>query len=198
MRESVDSPGNSRVTGEQRMSHTASGTVRQSCGRLQWHVAATLPDRQFTAETALAAAGWRVLNPLHVHRTLRHPDKIVPLWPGYLLVGCPDGADWTEINRTRGVLQLLMSEPGKPGTVPGEAVGALRARMSARRVVDDPLTANAVYAPGSRLIVADGPLAGLEGICERTAEGRVHVLLSLLGREFAHALPVQSVMPARD
>jgi len=171
-------------------------TAHRPCGRLQWHVVSSLPNKQFAAEASLAADGWRVYHPLHLHRVRGHGLRIVSLFPGYLFVLFDvTGSDWPRICRARGVAALL-GPPGRPSTVPAGLVEQLLARTSARRVVDDPLAPDGhVYLrPGASVAVLQGPLAGLEGICRLSAPERVQVLFQLLGRELAVELLPQQVM----
>jgi transcription antitermination factor NusG len=173
----------------QRLPHEPTDIVRKSCGRLRdWHVVEALAGKPFTAERALAAAGWDVFHPLHLQRTLRHPDKIVPLFPGYLFVlfGLED--DWPRICHTEAV-RCLLGPPGKPSPVPMAAINDLQARTSARRIVDDPLTPGAPpYGPGARLAVRSGPFAGLSGVCAMAAADRIMLMLSMFGRDVPVAL----------
>lgn len=193
----VDEAQRPGALGTQRLPHEPTDIVRKSCGCLPgWYVVATQPSRQYAAETLLAATGWDVFHPLHLHRTLRHPDKVVSLFPGYLFVHLEPEALWQRIASTPGVVHVLGSG-GQPRPVPTGMVEDLQARTSARRIVDDPLTPGAPpYGPGARLAVRSGPLAGWSGICAMAAADRVMVLLSMFGRDVPVALAPGAVMPA--
>jgi transcription antitermination factor NusG len=186
----VDEPHRPGALGAQRPAGAPDDFAPWSCGRLRgWHVVETHPGKPFTAERALAAAGWDVFHPLHLQPMAgKHADKIVPLFPGYLFVlfGLED--DWPRICRTEAVHRLL-GPPGKPSPVPMAAINDLQARTSARRIVDDPLTPGAPpYGPGARLAVRSGPFAGLSGVCAMAAADRIMVMLSMFGRDVPVAL----------
>jgi transcription antitermination factor NusG len=182
----VDSPRFFRVGDHNRTSHKPLTTVRKPSGCVsethpRWHVVAVSLGHQFSAENELSAAGWNVFNPLHLHRTIRNPDRIVPLFPSYLFVRFRADTEWGPIRRVRYVWQLIMSAPGRPAEVPIGVVEDLQRRTSPRRIVDDPLHMPPVYKPGRKLRVVAGPLTGLEGICKLSSRDRVSLLFSLFG-----------------
>src|SRR4051812_2108345 len=132
----VDSPGFFRIGRHNRTSHTPNSTVRQPSGcASEWHVVAVSHGHQFSAENELAAAGWTVFNPLHLQRFVRHPDKIVPLFPSYIFIRFHSDMEWGPIRRVRYVWQLIMSSPGRPADVPPGVVEDLQRRTSPRRIV---------------------------------------------------------------
>lgn len=158
----------------------------------EWHVIATTHGHHFDAENAIADAGWKVFNPLHLQQSLRKPPKIVPLFPGYLFVPFHDEQNWGPLQRIRYVWSLVAFEPGRPATVPLSVIEDLQRRSSPRRVVDDPLLQPSAYPPGTQLTVRSGPLAGLEGICRLSAGARVRLLFELFGR------PIEAEFAAAD
>jgi transcription antitermination factor NusG len=189
----VDDAGGFRLTGEQRILRTASSTAQKTCGRLRWHVVSVVPDKQFVAENAISASGWRVYNPLHLQRYVRS-SRIVCLFPGYVFVAWREGVDWSALCRMRWVWRILMSEPGRPSEVPAEVIGELMQRTSPRRIVDDPLWVPADFRRGQPVQVLEGPLAGLRGICQMSAGERVSVLFELFGRQMLTDFAPDEVM----
>jgi transcription antitermination factor NusG len=179
------------LTGQQRILRTGSTTAQKTCGRLRWHVISVVPDKQFVAEHAIACAGWRVYNPLHLQRYVRS-SRIVCLFPGYLFVAWREGVDWSTLCRMRWVWRILMAEPGHPAEVPSEVISELQARTSARRIVDDPLWVKSSLREGQRVRILEGPLAGLQGVTKMSAGERVTVLFELFGRQMlADFAPVE-------
>lgn len=199
----VDEAGVFRLTGHNRTSHESPSTVRKPCGRRsddhpEWHIIAALPTKQFLAENVIAAAGWRVFHPLHLHRTTRNPDKIISLFPGYLFVRWKADTDWSSLCRIPYVWKILMTEPGRPAVVPDEVVGDLRRRTSSRRIVDDPFVTPPHYRPGTELVVTRGPLTGLEGVCKLSGPDRVTLLFTMLGSEFARDVAPLDILPVES
>jgi Transcription termination factor nusG len=182
----------------ERTAHQPGPTVRRSCGRLPWFCIQTVPGMAFQAETALAADGFPIYHPLHLHRVPGRAPRIVPLFPNYLFTAFdPTDTDWPRICHTRWVRGLL-GTPGHPAPVPAGVIEALQARTSDRRVVDDPLAPEAWrnIPVGASVSVVDGPLTGLRGICQLSAPERCSVLLSLFGREVVMDLPPQALAVA--
>src|SRR4051812_32790197 len=167
MAAALDRPGVYRISGQQRMTCPPTTSARQPSGRRRnWHVLATSYGQQFSAEREIDAARWEVYNPLHLQRSVRHPDKIVPLFPSYLFVAWPEGTDWGSLRRIRHVWKVLMSEPGRPAIVPPGLVEELQRRTSPRRIVDDPLHTPPRFRFGQQVKISAGVLAGLDGICK--------------------------------
>lgn len=190
----LDKTGESPQRASARTSQAALSNLRRSCGCFSgpWFVAET-SGRIFPVEYALEAGGWRTFLPLHLHRVPKKADRIAPLFPGYIFILIPADQAWQRVVSSPGVVRLLGSGD-QPRPVPDAAVADLRARMSDRRIVDDPLSTPAAYPAGTPLLVADGPLAGLRGVCKLGTGARVRVLLSLLGRDVEMELAARSVM----
>lgn len=181
----LDGSATNAYTTPARTSRHAPDQARRSCGRLsRWFVVRTLPRQAFQAELALSSDGWRVFHPLHLHRTMRHPPRIVSLFPGYVFVFFDLSVDdWTRVLRAHGV-QALLGTPGFPAPVQPGVVEQLQDRCSDRRIVDDPMSEQAWsrLRPDTVVDVMDGPLIGLRGVTKMTGPERCRVLLTLLGR----------------
>jgi hypothetical protein len=196
----IDNPNIFRISGQQRSVPAASASWRRPCGAspedYHWHVLGIVHRHYGSAENELAAAGWQVLFPLHLQRSRGNPERIVPLFGGYAFVRFHRDTDWGSLRRTRYVTDLLMAHPGHPSVLADAVVEDLRRRMSPRRIVDDPLhTPPPLYAPGTRLVVRTGGLAGLEGVCGMSAIGRISLLFRLLGHELSLDLATLDAVP---
>lgn len=159
-----------------------------SCGSrsgARWFCAWTAPSQEFRAYTELTAQGFEVCLPLHLHRPVGHPERerIVPLFVRYLFIRFdPAETQWRRIYGTRGIAGIISAAPERPTPLPAGAVEGLIARMSARRVVDDPGLAEAAqyFTPGDR--VRSRAMPELAGVCKLSDGERVSVLLSMFGR----------------
>lgn len=107
-----------------------------------------------------------------------------PLFPGYLFAALA-------LRRGEGVLArwtpgvaYLLGYGGVPHPVPEELLARIKARLAAGDAGLPPR-----FQPGQRVLIDEGPLAGLEAVFEGTLSpaGRSRVLLEILGR----AVPVQ-------
>jgi transcription antitermination factor NusG len=200
MSDRLDSPRVFRVGEHNRTSRKPSIPARQPSGCYtghspEWHVVATTYGQQLSCENELTAAGWKVLCPLHLQRRMRHPDKIIPLFSNYLFVRWHRDSDWGAVRRVRHVWHVLQSEPGCPSVLPDSVVEDLQRRMSARRIVDDPLEQPLSYKPGTKLVVQRGPLTGLAGVCSLHQGARVRLLFDLLGKEMTQDFAPLDLMP---
>ncbi len=109
--------------------------------------------------------------------------RLEPLFPGYLFVQLPPldvhPGYWHSARWTPGVRRILGAEQ-TPVPVPAAAMEAIRARIQELGFVRP----GARFSSGAKVRIRSGPLAGLDAIFDRpiSREGRVQVLLELLGR----------------
>lgn len=149
---------------------------------LPWYVAHTKPRQEEVARKNLVRQGYSVYLPqLKVLKSLRHRQQVrfEPLFPRYLFfqpgradqsiapVRCTQGV--TSIVRFGGVPAVL-----QPDTL--EGIRAFECRQNAAGFAE--LSA---LRPGKAVVVATGPLAGLEGLVAMVSRQRVVVLMRLLG-----------------
>ncbi len=148
------------------------------------------------AAQSIAADEWEVYAPLHSSRVRLRLGRIEPLFPGYIFTNFDiDADDWPRICRTRGVYRIL-GRPGHPQPLPVGVIEELQRRTSERGVVDDPGSNINPYRPGEHVVLTEGPLAGLDGICEKSRGDRITLLLQLLGRPQHVTVPTTAVAPA--
>ena len=118
-----------------------------------------------------------------------------PLFPGYLFARFDADKALPVIRGVRGVPQVL--GPGnRPAALPDALISALR-RATADPSLISPVEYSASYAHGDRVTVANGPLAGLTGVVDRTV-GRLRLIITIdiLQRACAVELRASDVLKA--
>lgn len=168
----------------------------QLAGRERWYVVRTLPHRESGAQLQLEAQGFRTFLP-RVKRTVRHARKLrtvkSPAFPGYLFIALDLNRDrWRSVNGTFGVMSLIMGEE-LPIAAPKGVVEALIGYVDetgACRFDRD-------LAEGQEIRVIAGPLAQALGeLVKLDANGRVRVLLDIMGGKVLTVLERSSLAPA--
>jgi hypothetical protein len=121
-----------------------------SCGSrpgLRWFCAWTHPGGEFRAELHLAEQAFTVCLPLHLDDRFQHVvghPHLGPMFPGYLFVSLNLARDpWRRIYRTRGIAGLIGASTDRPTPLGIGLIEELIARMSPRRIVDDPASLKA-------------------------------------------------------
>lgn len=161
----------------------------------RWYAVQCQPNREAVAAAHLINQNFEVFLP-RSQRIRRHARKIdvvlAPLFPGYLFVRLDITRDrWRCVNSTHGVSQLVILGGG-PAAVPTPIIEELQARCDNRGVLD----MDADLKPGQSVRILAGALRDLVGELNRQdANGRVHVLLTILGKPMSFALPRTSVVP---
>lgn len=164
----------------------------------RWYVARTLPQREFHAARQLLNQNFRTFVP-RFWKNRRHARKVetisAPLFPRYIFVVVDRTRDrWRSINGTLGVDRLLMYG-GEPQAVPLGVVENLIAASDDQGNVRFDLH----LKEGDAVKVTAGPFADLIGRLERLEDqGRVRVLLEILGGRVRVALPPGLLAPAQD
>lgn len=163
----------------------------------RWYVARTLPQRELYAARQLANQHFRSFVPRCL-KNRRHARKVetisAPLFPRYIFVVVDRTRDrWRSINGTLGVDRLLMYG-GEPQPVPHGVVENLIAAAD----LEGNVRFDVHLKEGQTVKVMAGPFADLVGQLERLDDnGRVRVLLEILGGTVRVALPQKLVAPAK-
>ena len=150
---------------------------------MNWYAIQTKPHREEEAEMHLQRQGFTVYLPriqvIKSRRGRRQP-AVEPLFPRYLFVQLdPALTDRAPIRSTRGV-SAMVEFGNVPAEVPADVISALQEQEDDAEGVR--LLPADKFISGERGFVADGPLAGLEGIfVARNGTERVYVLLEVLG-----------------
>lgn len=149
-----------------------------------WSAVFTKPRQEDVARENLARQAFRAYLPKLKQRKRRRGqwiEVIEPLFPRYLFVELDLGVqNISPIRSTFGVVDLVRFGQ-QPAMAPRGFVESLMA-------AEDPASACHLaraepFRRGDRVVIASGPFAGSEAIFEEpTGEGRVILLLELLGR----------------
>lgn len=150
-----------------------------------WYAVFCKPRQETVAETNLANQGFGVYLPRLTgtrRRAGRWIDTVEPLFPRYLFVAAElEAQSLAPIRSTKGVNGLVRFG-GEPAVVPDRLIAALRQREDAATGLHD--CRRPLFAPGDRVKLMGGPLAGLDGVfAAETGDMRVIVLMELLGRQ---------------
>ena len=98
----------------------------------------------------------------------------VPLFPGYIFVKTSlDPYEHVEIVKTTGAVRLIGNRKG-PVPVPQETVDSLKIMIAG----DNPVTTGSRFKKGDRVIVVNGPFAGVVGTFMRY-RGRERVIVNI-------------------
>jgi transcription elongation factor/antiterminator RfaH len=162
----------------------------------RWYVARTLPQRELQAAQQLANQGFRAFVPRY-WKNRRHARKVetisAPLFPRYIFTVLDITRDrWRSVNGTLGVDRLLMCA-GEPQPVPHGVVESLIEATDAEGNIHYEFR----LKEGQAVKVTAGPFVDLVGELERLDNnGRVRVLLEIMGAKARVALPQSLVVPA--
>jgi len=159
----------------------------------RWYVVRTQPRRESQAFHHLNNQKFQVFLP-RFFKSRRHARKfesvLAPLFPCYMFAALDLARDrWRSINGTYGVDRLLMRS-GIPTPVPHGLVERLAAAVNA----DGSVGFGSRLAIGQTVCVTAGPFTDLLGELERLDDqGRVRVLLEIMGGKISVSLPEQFV-----
>lgn len=107
------------------------------------------------------------------------------LFPGYLFIHMPQGANWAPLRSTRGVARIV-AFGGRPLAVSHDLIVQLQDRASTHTI--------AAYDPGDKVTILDQSFAGIESIfMAMDGEERVILLINLMNRQQQISLPVTSI-----
>jgi transcriptional antiterminator RfaH len=150
-----------------------------------WFAVYTKPRQEQIALENLERQGFRCFLPMAINPYQRRSAsklRIEPLFPRYLFLNAiPNQQSLGPVRSTRGVATLV-----RFGTELARLPEEVIRRVNSRRDPESGLVKldPAPVAPGDKVKVFDGPLAGLEGIFkERKGEKRALMLATLLGTE---------------
>ena len=119
----------------------------------------------------------------------------VPLFPGYVFIRSDLNVhERLEIVRTIGIVRLVGNKDG-PVSVPDEAIDSLRIMVFG----DNPVETGTRFRKGDRVMVVEGPFAGVVGAFVRyRGFGRVVVAIEALGQYAAVNVPEEHVEKLPD
>ena len=150
---------------------------------MHWYLVHTKPRLEKCALENLERQQYRCYLPMLSTEKLRKGKLELidePLFPRYLFIQLDTGLSapsWSPIRSTKGVNKLV-SFGFEPAKVANELVDLLMTQEQTLRE-----TPQALFSPGERVKVTQGPFAGIEGIYQMTdGERRVMVLIELMSK----------------
>ena len=167
-------------------------TPSASPATLSWYVVHTKIRQEALAMTNLNRQGFECYMPmLKMEKMRRHKATLVeePMFPRYLFIRLDtsgSGPSWSPIRSTLGVSQLVRFG-GQPAVVDPKLIELLRTREQ----MGQP---ERLFKSGERVVVADGPFAGIEAIFRTAdAESRSMILLDMLSKPVAMRIETASL-----
>jgi transcriptional antiterminator RfaH len=161
---------------------------------MHWYLIHTKPRQELRALENLQRQGYECYLPLLPTEKIQ--QKLVaivdePLFPRYLFIrldSSQSGKSWAPIRSTLGVSKLVTfgMEPAKVDHALIEFL-----RESEAKISEQP---QRLFDVGDRVLVTDGPFAGIEAIYQMSnGEGRVMVLIELLSKPVKVVMAPQSL-----
>ncbi len=159
---------------------------------LSWYVVHTKIRQEALAMTNLNRQGFECYMPmLKMEKMRRHKATLVedPMFPRYLFIRLDtsgSGPSWSPIRSTLGVSQLVRFG-GQPAVVDSKLIELLRTREQGGQP-------ERLFKAGEKVVVADGPFAGIEAIFKTAdAESRAMILLEMLSKPVAMRIETASL-----
>jgi len=144
-----------------------------------WLCVYTKPQAEIEALQHLRRQSFPVYLPLHIDPADRQ-KRITPIFQRYLFAQ-PHNGSWSAIVSTRGVSAVLRKPSGEAQTIPTAALERLWRQCAPNLVIYPPEPVQ--IAPGDALRATAGPFAELTGICSRTKNDRIWILMRIMGGE---------------
>ncbi len=168
-------------------------------GGPRWFAVHSLPHREAGAQQQLENQGFHTFLPrcLKARRHARKLENVLaPIFPRYLFVVLDLDRDrWRSVNGTFGVARLVMMAGNRPQPVPRGVVEALIAWADGRGVLRFDEAGRLTV--GQRVRILAGPFAERIGLLQRLdGNGRVRLLLDIMGGRIGVTLPSAALVPA--
>ena len=162
-----------------------------------WYVIQTKVRQEHLAASHLLRQCYPVFLPIirqDCRQRGRWRQATEPLFPGYLFSQLDLATDNTApIRSTRGVIGLVRFN-GQPCAIP---TGVIDSLQSMQQAADGVICCQRLFKSGDKVIITDGPLAGLEAIFIATStQERVCILLDFLGRQQTVKISHHHIAPA--
>ncbi len=171
--------------------HLTSSTVTQEPAESragEWYLVQCKPRQDERAEENLQRQGYECSRPAcRRERLLRGQLQYVQesLFPGYLFIHMPQGANWAPLRSTRGVARVV-AFGGRPLAVSCHLVAQLQQRAESHVIT--------TFSPGDKVTIIDEGFAGIESIfMTMDGEERVILLINLMNRQQQVSLPLASI-----
>lgn len=169
-----------------------------AAGDASWYALHVRSRHEFVASADLQKKGIESFLPSIVRVSQwRDRKKRVefPLFPGYMFVHIPPHSEaFLRVVKSRGSVQFISLEPGHPTPVPDDEIDSLRILLESGK----PLDVYPGLAPGSRVRLKRGVLAGAEGVLAAREDHRClfHINIEILGRSVGVTVPAEDLEQA--
>lgn len=154
-----------------------------------WYLVQCKPRQDERAEQNLVRQGYSCSRPVcRRERLVRGKCQFIQesLFPGYLFIHMPDGANWAPLRSSRGVTRVV-AFGGQPLPVSQKLVEQLQARAQNCII--------STFNPGDKVSLLEEGYAGLESIfMAMDGEERVILLINLMNRQQQISMPLASVV----
>ncbi len=160
----------------------------------KWYLVYTKPREEHLAESNLIRQGYTVYLPLIRNRRRsrgRFKAFIEPMFPRYLFIQLDKDTDnWAPVRSTYGVSSMVYFGM-EPAHIPNEIVEVLTSYEDENHIYQIP---DQDYKKGDKLMIVEGPMAGLQGVflSDNTKE-RVELLLDYLGKRTAVNVSIHDI-----
>ena len=151
-----------------------------------WYVAKIRVQKESGLMTFLSQCGVDAFYPKIVEKN-RKGGTLRAMFPTYMFCYLdPQSSIWPMVRWAPGLTYFLSSD-GEPARLPQALIDYLRQQVSER---NDPGSSHN-FATGDRVLVSEGPFAGLQGIFQRymSSRQRCSILLEMVGRLTTVELP---------
>lgn len=159
-------------------------------GPAHWYLLQCKPNQTDRAREHLDNQGFPLYAPTMQAERLVRRQRVTrdePVFPGYLFIQLSQQCNWAAVRATRGVSRVVAFN-GQPHPVPNRLIDALRQKY------DSASAATPLFAPHDKVRITDGPFRDYDAIVKAvTGDERVIVLMNILQREQALAVPVQQL-----
>lgn len=153
-----------------------------------WYLVQCKPRQDERAEENLQRQGYECSRPVcRREKLLRGQMSCVKesLFPGYLFLHMPEGANWAPLRSTRGVARIV-AFGGRPLAVSQELIIQLQSRADTHII--------SKFNAGDKVTIVDHGFAGIESIfMSMDGEERVILLINLMNRQQKISLPITSI-----
>lgn len=156
--------------------------------RHDWYLVQCKPKQDGRAQENLERQGYVCSRPVfRRERVSRGRQHLITesLFPGYLFVYLPKGANWAPLRSTKGVSRMV-AFGGSPLGVASSLVHALQERADLGIVP--------TYHTGDKVVILDGDFSGFESIfMAMDGEERAILLINMLNHQRRIVVPLSSL-----
>lgn len=160
---------------------------------MSWHAVRTEPRKERGASVFLRQASIEPYVPMASRKVVIRNQVVwrtEMLFPSYIFVNVSNMtmSIWARINGTPGVARALTGAGGaSPVTIADEIIEIIRSYTGVDGTI--PVGPKRSFFNGQPVVIARGPLAGIDGLFEERGPNRIGVLIRLFARESWTPIP---------